>query len=526
MRKTFAFITAALMLLSLMPFGIAATTTPEGIPVSSSAEFAAMAADGTYYLAADIVLMETYETTFTGTLDGNGHKITVAMAAFKEFNGTVKNLTIDGDVTDSAAFARLATGQITVENVTNNANVKGKDASSSYGGGIVAQVVIGDGKGTATFTNCVNNGTVDSVKIAGGIVAQSCAYQNEIHNCINNGSISGGTYVAGIVGNAGNATNATSDFHITNCINNGEIFSSATATAGAAGIIARCSTKDQILEYIVENCANNGKVTINSTTTDGDYAIYAGGVCGYMLGDAGNAVRHCYNTADVSVTSVLTTSAGAKASYAAGVLAYANGGTFELTDCYSTGKITCTDTRVYHNYTTANAAAVGINPSSSGSGLFENNWYLEGSCEIGEKNGAMGDCAQTFTLDELKNGTLCTKINENCVRAQEYQNGAYYYMDGQECTLYDLVGKTAAPEFKIIETEATTKVETTAKKQEDTEPETTAEATQAVADDTTAAVVIDTTKTDEKKGGCGSAVGLFAVTALIPAAFALRKKKE
>jgi hypothetical protein len=71
-----------------------------------------MSQTGTYYLSKDITLTSSYAKEFKGTLDGNGHTITIsgAKSIFSKLTGaTVKNLTIVGEITSdtSTAIARL-----------------------------------------------------------------------------------------------------------------------------------------------------------------------------------------------------------------------------------------------------------------------------------------------------------------------------------------------------------------------------------------------------------------------------------
>ena len=92
MKKTLSVILTLCMILGLCSFSafaaeatvgsVAAGYTPEGTPITSAAEFAAMTADGKYYHANDITVDATWNKTsdtykentpFTGVLDGNGH---------------------------------------------------------------------------------------------------------------------------------------------------------------------------------------------------------------------------------------------------------------------------------------------------------------------------------------------------------------------------------------------------------------------------------------------------------------------
>ncbi|MCR4682380.1 MAG: hypothetical protein K5647_03495, partial [Clostridiales bacterium] len=85
--------------------------TPAGMKISTAAEFLAMKADGTYYLDADITLTASYEATFTGTFDGNGHTVTVSgVPMFADIGKSViKNLTIDGSIESDRSVGALAT---------------------------------------------------------------------------------------------------------------------------------------------------------------------------------------------------------------------------------------------------------------------------------------------------------------------------------------------------------------------------------------------------------------------------------
>ena len=71
--KILALALAIIMTIAAIPFGVSAdNATPEGTPITTAAEFAAMEANGKYYLANDIILTSTYANEFTGIFDGNG----------------------------------------------------------------------------------------------------------------------------------------------------------------------------------------------------------------------------------------------------------------------------------------------------------------------------------------------------------------------------------------------------------------------------------------------------------------------
>ena len=109
MKKFTALMLVVLMVVAMVPFSASAATWTK---VDTAAEFAAMA-DGNYWLTADIDLSKATWTTmaeFKGTLNGNGHTITVPKDApiFDKLSGTVKNVNLKGamslDDADRSAF--------------------------------------------------------------------------------------------------------------------------------------------------------------------------------------------------------------------------------------------------------------------------------------------------------------------------------------------------------------------------------------------------------------------------------------
>ena len=295
-------------------------TFPEGaVAIATAEEFAAMEAGKYYYLTADITVAATYETDFTGTFDGNGHTVTTSVALFKTLKGaTVKNLTLNGEVTAAADDNRAAVlaknaSKVTIENVVNNANLNAS-CKGGYVGGFIAQGSTGGGTAKthekSYFTNCVNNGNItyvyedaanqDTPRVA-GIIGNVAKYQHGVYtNCVNNGKVSvtgaglkGAPYVAGIAGSSFGG-----DF--VNCVNNGDLY--CTAGAHMGGILGRGtpSSQDTNQSSTATGCVNNGNLTIAT-----DPAITSGslggifGHCGVTMKKTANAiytVEKCVNT--------------------------------------------------------------------------------------------------------------------------------------------------------------------------------------------------------------------------------------
>lgn len=179
-------------------------------------------------------------SSFEGTFDGNGHKISNlyvdragrAGLFASVYGASIKNLTVEGTVVGSSYAGSDSTGvggivgysfyQILIENCVSNVNVS---SSCKNTGGICGFVNDVD----SVIRNCVNIGEVksDSDK-TGGISGNP----GIVYNCANFGAVSGISNVAGIAGYA--------EKDVSLCYNAGAIsasdgVSSAAAIANVAG---------------------------------------------------------------------------------------------------------------------------------------------------------------------------------------------------------------------------------------------------------------------------------------------------
>lgn len=218
--------------------------------IGTAEVFAAMEPGGNYQLTADITVTAPYAnefTDFSGTFDGNGHTVTLA---------------ISGDSDYQALFAKLAAGAV-VKNVTVEGKVTGKKCVA----GIAGQAT------DATITGCANKADILATdRYVGGIVAES--KNTSISNCYNTGTISSdrsdkGVCLGGIVGNATNNTGGGTT--VTNCYSIGTI--SATAdTSNYAAIAGWCYnstvTKCYYLDTTASAGANGNSQTATSKTAD------------------------------------------------------------------------------------------------------------------------------------------------------------------------------------------------------------------------------------------------------------------
>lgn len=211
--------------------GGAALALAEGT-VSSAKEFAEMVASGSYTLTKDIIVTEPYASDFSGTFDGNGHTVTLAIDQPSKDNiglfskisstATIKNVTVDGTVTGSRCVGGIAgTSNGTITQCQNKATITAtKNGSGNYSqaGGIVGYAE------NATITSCANVGNVNAApndgRRCGGVAGY--AKTSVIENCYNQGQVSScSTGSSAAVG--GIAGYIDSNASVMNCYNSGAI---------------------------------------------------------------------------------------------------------------------------------------------------------------------------------------------------------------------------------------------------------------------------------------------------------------
>ena len=308
---------------------------PEGTAINNAEEFAAMAADGKYYLAADIELNATYLENFTGTLDGNGKTITTSVPVFDQLNGTVMNLALKGYVEITEETGVNMAGALAIEaafandvNITNVANYATVTSKILGCAGFIGLVGQGMAKTCTTITNCVNYAAIEGgeqkadgswqlIADNAGFVVCSVALGHDdltgikFVDCANYGDIGSNGRNAGIV----SKTRGPAQF--INCVNEGNIVSENMLAGGiVAGISLDVSdakalglglnatgnarTEVSIYDtYLFDGCVNKGDVT--AFGYDGNSGV--GGIIGSSLLLNELIIKNCSNTGDVVHTS-------------------------------------------------------------------------------------------------------------------------------------------------------------------------------------------------------------------------------
>ncbi len=323
MKKFFSMTLCLVMILSLAAVAttaapkaeevgkVAAGYAPEGQAIASLADATDLA--GKYYLTADVTVAATVPGTFTGTIDGNGHTITVSAPLFAEFNGTIKNAVLAGGVDYTATespvgvLAVQTSGTAVVENVKNTATVKGyltnianADGALKIRTGAAGFIGFITGDANVSFTNCANVANVNGYCPAGFIgYGNSATAVVSFKNCLNSGKISTDGAAKATDGNNASAgglfgmTDYLASLTMEDCLNTGEISSPDTATNAPVGGLIGYVYGNKSFEGTVtlKNCKNTGKVT---------GANQVGGLAGQLNGI--NVIEDCENTGDVTST--------------------------------------------------------------------------------------------------------------------------------------------------------------------------------------------------------------------------------
>jgi hypothetical protein len=304
--------------------------------------------------------------TFTGILDGNGHKIT--------------GLSVDREV--AGLFGYISGGVIsdlTIE-VT---SVKGESLAGGLAGSISGNAEISDVyiTGTGVIQAESSGGIATS---AGGIAGAfsgsllGCGNTNAVYSTTNStDSVSGG--IAGYL---------SSGSTIADCYNTGEVYSASSSgsasgwTYSYSGGIAG-SVDDDRNTTTIKNCYNTGKISSSSGSAYGwassSYSN-SGGIAGYADTYGGSIIiTDSYNTGEVSSSSgPATVWASFSYSNSGGITGYASGtyaGMVTVTNCYNEGNLSSFSGPASEGgYTNSNSGGImGNTDATSGTITITNN---------------------------------------------------------------------------------------------------------------------------------------------------------
>lgn len=235
-NRIIALLLACVMTVSLLPVSALAvepsdnnTAAQETTVITTAEEFAAMKPDGTYRLGADIAVDVPYDKTFTGSLDGAYHSVTLALhvtaddtaaswGLFRALNGAaIRDLRLAGELAvaeDSpaqsvGALAGMVSGDTIVSSCRSEVQIS-VSTSDSHVGGLVGSVT----GGTLTLTGCANAGTVKALNsaAAGGLVGSVLSGSVTIQRSYQYGDVLGGVCAGGLVGQLAEQAECTASY--------------------------------------------------------------------------------------------------------------------------------------------------------------------------------------------------------------------------------------------------------------------------------------------------------------------------
>ena len=346
-------------------------------------------------------------TSFGGSIEGNGTTITGLQVSEEWYAGLfrllgvdgtstyIRNLTISGDVTAEKGHAGgltaiVGNGTITLENITTEVTVTSHgDANYALpfgsAGGLIGYNVANNGAAynVVKVINCTNKGNISGAT-AGGIAGANndpnAASQYTLEDCTNKGSVTGLLYAGGILGGSTNST-------ATRCENSGTVKATGTTgTRGYAGGI--CATN---LRW-AKRCVNTGEVC----------GQYAGGIAYGLSSTYGGEAKYCLNKGNITGTRIAAGIAvyGKKADISGigGVsFSYNLGEIKGSTDAYSYG--IAQGGTIKNCFTYNEAKHVAISASNE---LVTNSYYLADSA--GEFSTAYG--GERASADDFASGKV------------------------------------------------------------------------------------------------------------------------
>ena len=234
-NRIIALLLACVMTVSLLPVSALAVepsdtaAAQEATVITTAEEFAAMKPDGAYRLGADIAVDVPYDKTFTGSLDGAYHSVTLALhvtaedtaaswGLFRALNGAaIRDLRLAGELAaaeDSpaqsvGALAGMVSGDTIVSSCRSEVQIS-VSAANSCVGGLVGSVT----GGTLTLTGCANAGTVKALNsaAAGGLVGSVLSGSVTIQRSYQYGDVLGGVCAGGLMGQLAEQAECTASY--------------------------------------------------------------------------------------------------------------------------------------------------------------------------------------------------------------------------------------------------------------------------------------------------------------------------
>ena len=279
-------------------------------PINTAADLERMRDSGdTFVLLSDIDLsaIENWEPIngFSGTLNGNGHKITgmnlvvgheqECKGLFGLNKGTITDLSVSGTITSTgeSKYIGILCGNNhgTIRNVTASGTIN--TPYCDYVGGVVGYC------NNSYVSDLTSNVRIDAREQVGGVIGHlhfSRTSSLVVENLTNNGEIHGNYRTGGVIGSCGVHEGENNDgITVRKLYNNGTVIVTGNDAGGIIGFLSgnyyKKSKYDHYYSTVTLNeCKNTGTVTGRD---------YVGGIVGSISSYVGELTQ-AENTADVS----------------------------------------------------------------------------------------------------------------------------------------------------------------------------------------------------------------------------------
>jgi len=237
----------------------------------------------------------------SGTLDGNGHTITVkgTNGLFNNINSaTLKNLNIDLDINSSADYiggiAQNVYGETTVENVNLTGSIVSNSTTTATIGGLFSSV-----KPDANVEIKNVNSYVDIIQTKDSTRATNFPY------------------IGGLVAFSSNAK-----LSITDSIYNGSISSIGGGRSGGLVGLYEVSVNNPSKKLTIQNNMTSGSISSTGNLDETQGAFYAGGLIGQIGNNTTTAISDLFNVSNNESSMNISIEGKKTNSGAAGVVGY------------------------------------------------------------------------------------------------------------------------------------------------------------------------------------------------------------
>ena len=390
--------------------------------------------------AATVAAFETIEG-YEGTLEGGGHTISgLTKPLFDELKGTVRNLTLNStlnitsDQTDIGILANIVSG--TAEGCTSQGSVTFHVDGSVTGEHRIGGLIGTAASSGASVIDCTNEASVtnetsgsgDGELIIGGVLGTFWGAQFNISGCTNTGAVSNHAYwekaisVGGIVGQAGNSANSSSDLSVSDCTNSGAVSNSGNSASsnnvgGIVGWIRFGTYSDN---------SNSGAISNSGEAPNN----YIGGLFGYL--DINAFFEDNSNSGSISNSGDATSS-----QCIGGIFGYI-GKNNKISDAGKEAKYKLTNSGDIGNSGSAKNIFIGGLFGRNSSGYFN----MEGTKSVYSSNS--GDITDTSGPDKSDGGDLCigglAGYTTTGIKTQYARNSGDITVHGDKANTYVNVG--------------------------------------------------------------------------------------